>query len=238
MTDISPLTADRYRESIAADGAAIGLLCRQHPDRTVPSCPEWTGADLMAHLTSFTTWLRALFAGTPLEGPLPQVEPHDAVRDWDETLDHLVALLRDTDPSSDVPNWSTGQQTAAFWLRRTAQDVAIHRWDAARLVTDAPDPVPADVARDGVGEYLDVFVTTAFAMGHAPDNTAHDNSATVELEMTDFDHTVRRDLPSPGPITTLRGTASDLLLGLWHRLEPRELVVGGDAALMATWPHI
>lgn len=135
-TGIAPLAPERYLETVSSDGVEIGRSCRRRPSDTVPTCPDWTGADLLAHLTSFTVWLRRVFAEPGgLASPLPAVDPDEAVRDSDETLDRLVALLRDTDPNHEVPNWSTGHQTAAFWLRRTAQDVAIHRWDAARPAT-------------------------------------------------------------------------------------------------------
>lgn len=74
--------------------------------------------------------------------------------------------------------------------------------------------MPGDIAIDGVHEYLDVFVAT------------------------DLGHTVRRDLARLGPVTTLRGTASDLLLSLWHRRYPLDLFAGGDRELVAAWPHI
>ncbi|TCK26554.1 maleylpyruvate isomerase N-terminal domain-containing protein [Pseudonocardia endophytica] len=231
-TGIEPLTAERYVQSVAADVVVIGRACREYPDRAVPTCPEWTGADLLAHLAAFTAWLTAVFDGSAgVASVLPVVDPAAALRDWDATGDDLAGLLRGVDPHRAVPNWSTGEQTAAFWLRRTAQDVAIHRVDAAGLVTDAPEPVPADIAHDGVGEYLDVFVTAGLAAG------APATKVTLELEMTDAG-TVRRDLPDPGPVTTLRGTASDLLLGLWHRRDPLGLVVAGDPAPIEKWPHI
>ncbi|MET0190520.1 MAG: maleylpyruvate isomerase family mycothiol-dependent enzyme [Pseudonocardia sediminis] len=232
MTAADPLTRERYLHSIATDGAEIGRRCREHPGRTVPTCPDWTGADLLAHLCGFVMWVDDLHAGrVAMTDPTPVVDPATAVRDYDARLDTLVALLRDNRAA--VPNWSVLPDDAEFWPRRAAQDIAVHRVDAARLVTDDPDPVPADVALDGVHEYLDVFVATAFAGGMAPEA-----DATLELTVTDLGHTLRRDLPRPGPVTTLRGTASDLLLGLWHRRDPLELFVSGDRALVASWPHI
>ena len=233
-TDAPALTPARYLDSIAADGAEIGRLCRAHPERTVPSCPDWTGADLIGHLTAFTAWVRGvLHEPGGLAAPLPEVDPADAMQRWDTTLADLRALLREVGPSAPVPNWSTGAQTAAFWVRRSAQDVTIHRWDAARLESDDPAPIAADIALDGLHEYLDVFVTTAFATGAAPEN-----EATLTLRVADLGHTLRRDLPHPGPVTTLQGTASDLLLGLWHRIDPLTLTVDGDRDLVAAWPRI
>ncbi|MBW0103267.1 maleylpyruvate isomerase family mycothiol-dependent enzyme [Pseudonocardia sp. KRD291] len=234
MTPVEPLPRERYLGSIATDGAEIGRWCRQHPDRTVPTCPDWTGADLLAHLCGFAIWVGDLHAGRvgPVD-PAPVVDAGTAVRDWDSHLDDLLTLLRGTHPATPVPNWSVAADDGTFWARRAAQDIAVHRHDAARLGTGRPDPVPDDIALDGVHEYLDVFVATAFAGGLVPES-----EATLELTATGPVHTVRRDLPHPGPVTTLRGTASDLLLALWHRREPLELFVSGDRALIETWPHI
>lgn len=130
-----------------------------------------------------------------------------------------------------MKNWSIAPDTAAFWRRRAAHELAVHRWDAETAHT--PSPIATDLARDGIAEYFEVFVATGLAAGFVPPA-----AATVVLEPTDRDERIERHLPHAGPETVLRGTTSDLLLALWHRRDPLALHVSGDRALLERWPHI
>lgn len=225
---------ERLFNGIIAEGAEIGRLCRSAPDTHVRSCPAWTGADLLAHLTGFALWLPDVFAGTTsMWTPLPTVNHADALKEWDEALDGLVRTLRQTDLDAPVPNWSICPDTAEFWLRRSAHEFAVHRWDAATTADSPPAAVPADLARDGIEEYFDSFVATALATGAAPAA-----EATIALQLRDHDVTRSKHLPHPGPTTTLRGSSSEILLAMWHRIDPIELFVDGDRSLIENWPHI
>ncbi|GAA2905116.1 hypothetical protein GCM10010472_74240 [Pseudonocardia halophobica] len=44
--------------------------------------------------------------------------------------------------------------------------------------------------------------------------------------------------PDPGPVTTMRGTASEIVLALWRRRDPLSLHAGGDPTLLEQWPSI
>ena len=240
MTARPGLAPPRYLAIIEADGVTLGRICREHPDQPVPTCPGWTGADLLVHVTAFARWLTELYAGTrSIDTEPPALDPADAARTWDDVLAHLLDVLGSTDPHASVPNWSILPDHAAFWLRRSALDLAVHRVDAQLVEAaatgrpDSPRALPADLASDGIDEYLDAFVATAFAVGAAP---AAD--ATLRLEQVDLGRTVSADLPRPGPVTLLRGTASDLQLALWHRRDPLDHFVDGDRERVANWPRI
>jgi hypothetical protein len=132
-----------------------------------------------------------------------------------------------------VPNWSVLPDEAVYWVRRAAHEFAVHRWDAATTRDAEPDPIPVDLARDGIAEFFEAFVATAFAAGFAPPT-----EATLMLQLTDTGETVRQDLPDPGPETVVRGTTSELALALWHRRHPVAFHVSGDRTPLETWPHI
>ncbi|MCD2188043.1 maleylpyruvate isomerase family mycothiol-dependent enzyme [Actinomycetospora soli] len=224
----------RWTEAVEADGRELGRLCRARPDAVVESCPDWTGADLLAHAAGFCRTLGELFAGgRDAREPAVEVRRDDALASYDDDLAALLRLLATTDPAAPVVNWSVRADDAAYWYRRAAHEFAIHRWDAATTADGEPAPVPADLARDGVAEFFEAFVATAFGYGRMPSK-----DATVVLELTDLDETLRYDLPNPGEETVLRGTASDVVLALWHRRDPLALHTGGDATLLRSWPHI
>ncbi|MDL5156534.1 maleylpyruvate isomerase family mycothiol-dependent enzyme [Actinomycetospora termitidis] len=228
------MDAHRWIESVEADGRELGRLCRERPDTTVRSCPDWTGADLLAHAAGFCRTLDGLFAGTrEARDPAIVVPPSEALQTYDVDLAALLRLLRETDPGTRVVNWSVLEDDAAYWVRRAAHEFAIHRWDAATTGDGEPAPLPADLARDGIAEFFEAFVATAFAYGFMPPN-----EATLVVELTDLDETLREDLPRPGPTTTIRGTASDIVLAFWHRRAPTDFHVDGDRAILEAWPHI
>lgn len=223
-----------WLEALERDGRELGRLCRSAPATTVRSCPDWTGADLLAHAAGFCRTVDELVTGgRDARAPSVVVAPEEAMTSYDADLDRLLTLLHDTDPHQPVPNFSVRPDDAAFWIRRGAHEFAIHRWDAATTRDAEPDPVPADLARDGVAEYFEAFVATAFAVGYATPS-----QATMVVELTDAEQVTRYDLPDPGPETRVRGTAPELVLALWHRRDPVAFHVSGDPAVLESWPRL
>lgn len=225
-------------DSAERDGRLLGEAARAGRDAVVRSCPDWTGADLLAHAAGFARYVDRLLGGAagPTD-PLVPVAPDEALRTWDDDLARLVDRLRSTPPDAPVPNWSVLPDEAAFWARRAAHELAVHRWDAGttsagKTGAATPDPLPAPLARDGIAEYFEAFAATAFAAG------APGRAATIVLEPVDGGEPLQFGLPDPGPVTLLRGTASDLLLALWWRRDPLDHLVSGDRALLAEWPRI
>ena len=141
----------------------------------MPSCPEWTVADLAEHLGGIHRWAEALvrdraavrktlgeLGGSPDERPTPD----DDAATWAAWIRvggrRLIATLREAEP--DAPMWAWGaDQHIRFWSRRQVHETIVHRWDAAlaslgRLAASAcvADPV---VAVDGVDEFLENLLT-------------------------------------------------------------------------------
>lgn len=123
---------------VEREGRLLADATAAAPGSPVPICPGWLGRDLAAHVAGYSRWLRALFAGAvAVADPVPDVDPDEALHELDVDLDALVALLRDTPADAPVPNWSVRPSVAGFWLH-----------------TATPDPVSADLARDGIAEYV------------------------------------------------------------------------------------
>lgn len=218
-------------ESIERDGSALGRVV---PDAPVRSCPGWTGGDLLAHVCGYAMFLPDLLAGAvPVSGPVPAPSPAEAAARWPDRLAALLTLLTTTPPATPVPNWSVRPDTADFWVRRTVQEFAVHRWDAGTTHAAEPDPVPAEVAVDGIAEYFEAFAATGIAAGMVPRA-----EVTLALELTDTGDRLTWSLPAPGPETVVRGPASDLLLALWHRRSLLDHHVSGDRTILEQWPRI
>jgi uncharacterized protein (TIGR03083 family) len=172
--------------------------------RPIPHCPGWTVADLAAHLTGVHRWARQALddAGPPPYDETP--DPTDPAGGYEQAAQALVERLRELPP--DAPAWTFDKhnRTAGFWRRRQLHEVAVHRWDVAPYVlTD-------EVAGDGIDEILDFFLPRQIAAGRTsvPEGT---------LRLVGLDGAWT--FGDGRPVTTAHGTASDLLLGLWGRVD-------------------
>ena len=157
MSLIEPADGVEHLERATADVA--DLLADADLDLSVPSCPGWTVADLVAHLGETHLWAEhAVRVGDP-DAPEPSPPRHDriALRAWyAEAAAVLLATLRATNP--DTACWTFGlhPRTARFWFRRQAQEAAMHRWDLAAAV-GRDVGYPNSLAADGVDEVVGFF---------------------------------------------------------------------------------
>lgn len=96
---------------------------------------------------------------------------------------------------------------------------------------EAAQTYDADLARLLTTLRDTVFVITGIAAGMVPPA-----QATLVLQITDTGTRRAEHLPDPGPATTLRGTASDLMLALWRRRDPLAFHVDGPREMLERWP--
>ena len=181
----------------------VGVLRDADLAAPVTACPGWTVADLVAHLSGVHRWVvRALDDdGPPPYDEDPQPDP---VGDYERQATAMVDKLRSL--PADAPSWTFDKhdQTAGFWRRRQLHEIAVHRWDVQPYVLEP------SVAEDGVDEVLDFFLPRQVGAGRTtvPDGTLR--LITPERTWAFGDGR---------PVQTAQGTASDLCLGLWRRVE-------------------
>jgi uncharacterized protein (TIGR03083 family) len=221
-------------DALALESERFGKAARGALDVRVPSCPDWTLGHLVFHLASVQWVWNEIVRARALEREAigqPDDRPDGELAPWfDEVSTRLVEALRSTDPAVRVWSWANGQQDVAWVARRQAHEAAVHRWDA-QASTGTPEPIASDVAADGIEEFFDWMLTSEdvvgfegeLAVGLAP--TDHDDARTIAIGDGLLD-------PRAGasPDLTIRGTASDLLLLLWRRVPPDDVVVEGDRA--------
>ncbi|MEU8683045.1 maleylpyruvate isomerase N-terminal domain-containing protein [Streptomyces sp. NPDC048611] len=129
---------------------------------TVPTCPDWTLADLARHLGGAHRWVGTLVAtraATDIdeadipEGDGPGTDDAAALDAWlADGAEQAVAALREAGPDAGVWTWAPVRR-AGFWARRMTHETVIHRADAARTAGAAFD-VPPEVAADCLEEWL------------------------------------------------------------------------------------
>lgn len=238
--------------ALRADGAAFlasvgqpGVLTTQ-----VPSCPEWTVADLTRHLGAVYRRTRMnAGSGDPSHPWGPVAIPDDAPTGADESVSGwfadeysaTVSFLDALDPDLPAWNWAPQARRAGFWHRRMAHETAVHRWDA-QLASGLPEPVESKLAGDTVAEALDTFLPAGRR------RSIGDAYGLVRLVATDLGHewyvrlrgqgvalldtnTLLDDDSHPARVVAI-GTASDLALALWGRVRFDVLELAGDATLL------
>jgi uncharacterized protein (TIGR03083 family) len=236
-----------------------GALCDADPSTRVPTCPDWTAADLLWHVAggAFAFWtavvrLRDIAAVEALPDPDRPTDHGELLACWERSRDGLIEALSGVDDAEPIWTWSA-DHTAGWIKRRMAHEMLIHRVDAELTVGDRSE-INADFAADGVDEVLRHFFGNrpdwAEWDGGAPDGPvgrihATDTGAewTVQVgALSGIDPSGRRYDAEPAitllghgePTTfTVHGASVDLDLWLWHRPTDGEVGVAGteeDAA--------
>jgi uncharacterized protein (TIGR03083 family) len=163
---MTQLGHDRYCDEIVAQTDLLrDLLKGSDLSVTVPTCPDWTLAELVRHiggnLRSVETAVRT---GTAVIAPDKQVpDVAGPAGDDPAALDAWLAegaarfadTLREAGPAARA-QFGPFQRSTAFWARRAAHDLVVHRADAAGTV-GADYTVAPEVAADAIDELLELI---------------------------------------------------------------------------------
>jgi uncharacterized protein (TIGR03083 family) len=237
---------DVWLAALRTDSAALAAAARAAGgDAAVPTCPGWTVAGLLGHVTNVHGWVAGIVESRARERP-DRAEPVPApvgsrlTDEFEATAERLVQALAAADPGVEVWNWEArGLASVSFWQRRMAHETAIHRVDA-ESAAGKPSPVePPELAVDGIDEYLGVMIP--WGLAREPERGFE---ATFHFHATDAVGEWQVGL-APGRIdvrrehgkaaVAVRGPASDLELLIYNRRSADGLGVFGDAALLERW---
>ncbi|MGW5639807.1 maleylpyruvate isomerase family mycothiol-dependent enzyme [Streptomyces sp. NPDC003832] len=229
-----------FRDAVAA---APGL------DVQVPTCPGWTLFDLVRHLgEGRRKWAGIVTAGPADAPPAPAaVQDADAVpRElgalldwWEASARQLLDALRESGPDRGCWTWWEGSQSprnAGAVARHQLQEIAVHTYDA-QIASGSPQPLPEEVALDGVDEFLSTCCATPSAWPHRPASVDYLATEGRSWRLTLSADGARADrLPdhdaAPAPAdASLRGTAGELVLALYGRVPVDSLKAEGDRHL-------
>jgi len=227
-----------HREVVAFEAAAR-LAVGSGTAVRVPSCPDWTVSDLVFHLGSVHRLVagvvRARLTAPPDTSATSQQQPGpvtDELVDWFAAgAADLEAAFREADPTEEVWTWWY-DRTVGFWIRMQTIEAAVHRWDAQASV-GVPDPIPAELAADAVGQTLEIMAPARRAMRQAPPgqgeryafrSTDGEGAWSVCFQgaTVEWTHSAQ-----PAEVV-LEGTTSELMLFLWGRVPADALHVSGD----------
>jgi len=128
------------RDHVELDAETARLAATLHdadPSQPVPTCPDWTLAQLTAHVGFGHRWAATIIERRAT-GPVPHQEADGLVvpEGADARSAWLLAgarrlgdAVRELGPRTRVWTWAA-DQTAGFWLRKLTHDTLVHRLDA------------------------------------------------------------------------------------------------------------
>lgn len=259
--DLLRLIDDRSAAFRAAVASAPSLEVQ------VPTCPEWTLSDLVQHLgQGRRRWAAVVVAGPSTVDPASRAtqgigtseetasvkaEPpgREALDAWlAASTQALLDALRQAGPDRGCWTWwdtSQSPQTCGAVARHQLQEISVHTYDA-QLSVGAAQPLPDEVALDGVEDFLSTCVATTTAWPHDP--------AVVDYHATEgrswrlwLSGDGARFARLPEPVSTgstaagedrvpagdaayasARGTAAELVMAFYGRSPMEALEVDGD----------
>ncbi len=247
-----------FDELLAANTTRFREVLAGLPETArVPSCPDWTAADLLWHLTEVQSFWDTIVANRvqsdeQVEGIAAPTRPtgrEAALTLFDAVSGRLRADLGAA--RDDEPVWSWAANHTIGWIRRRqAHEALVHRVDA-ELAAGLPSEIDSAAAEDGVDELLTQFGSEPPVWG-----TFDPSGILVEVRTTVTGRTwwvrlgrfhgvdptgVPHDEPDFQPATAadgpadavLEGTAPDLLLWMWGRADGSGVEVAGDSAARA-----
>lgn len=255
------LEHDRYCTEILEQTRLFGqAIASTDQGTTVPTCPEWTLRDLVAHLGVAHRWAAELVrrradSFLPTEEVPDTDPPQDAssqeLAAWlSAGAEHLVEQLRTVAPDTPVWNWMPTAQRADCWGRRMAHETAIHRVDAVRA-GGGEFTMATDLAADCLNEWLELITLSEVAeyQPEAAQAIRERAGSSLHLHGTDGEPGVAEWLIEIGPegaswrhahskaTVALRGPVVDVLLVMYGRLSPSSegVTVLGEAELLDHW---
>ena len=232
------MESNEFLLALERDSAAFVDACEVAGlTAAVPSCPDWTVADLLWHLTEVHNFWRIMVGEhrttwEGYEGPTRSFDEGLAAKYRQGRAD-LLKTMSEVDPAMSMWTWSS-DKTAGFVIRRMTQETAVHLWDATEAA-GMVNPIEATLASDGIDEFLTHF-TGDVAEGAEPvGGSVHLHCGDVAGEWTVKEAAdgfeVSRE-HSKGDCA-IRGAASDILLALWRRQPLSTCDVVGDADVAA-----
>lgn len=243
-----PWAPERYHAALEAEiGRFLATVSDADPDTPVPTCPDWTIADLARHLGTLYRWVDHLVRESVQEPfwsrQLGVIAPDSGLAEWtSEGFSQMLQTLRTADPDAPVWSWG-GDRRVRFWPRRMVYETLMHRCDAELALEQSPLIEP-ELAIDGVDEFLTVLSHARWVAKNLRDLDG--GGETLHLHATDAPGEWVITLTPEGytwehghgkGTVAVRATAGDLLLMTYGRTPPAgdAFTLFGDTDLLTRW---
>lgn len=241
------METSRYLACLKHDAARLREVASGSLDLPVPSCPDWTVTDLLAHVTEvYQHKTECIRQGKQPESWPPPATDEAPIELFDRSLADLLAEFDHHDPAEQAYTWYDPDQSVSFWIRRMALETVIHRVDAELAISDVT-AIPTDLALDGTDEVLGIFLGWASVEEIRREGSdswpmlARADGSIVVVRADDSAWSVRPTPQgvqvspgaSPEPAATVSGDPVDVFLWLWRRSGDEKLAVQGDSGAVS-----
>jgi uncharacterized protein (TIGR03083 family) len=225
----------RYLACLADDYARLREVAGAAADARVPSCPDWTGDDLVRHVAEVYRHKTETMRHGRYPLP-PDFGDEPPVASLDRTYNALIAEFAARKPDEWSLTWYEPDQTVGFWMRRMAQETVIHRIDAELAAGVPHAPIPVDLAVDGIDEVLVRFLgyeSVESAEEFGP-HLSDDEGRTVRVDTAAASWSIQLGPTvvsvEPGHAdaeASVGGEPGAVLRWLWRRAGDEEVVLDG-----------
>jgi uncharacterized protein (TIGR03083 family) len=223
--------------------AFVAYAARAGLEAAVPTCPEWSVLDLVAHQGMVHRWAGALVRGErPSDDEVSAFEQAgsssaDPLGWLADGAAQLALAISSAPEDLSAPVFLKDAPSARrFWARRQCHETTIHAVDALAASLGQPPKagevwIEAELAGDGIDELLGGFLTRPRA------RLRHDDEAVLVVRPDDLPDWWQVELGPRPAVTTrhtsdeeppddadweLTGGAVELYLRLWNRTHPPE----------------
>ena len=226
----------------------------------VPSCPDWTVAELVDHVAMvYLHKVACMKYGRPQEWP-PETGGEEPLPLLDRAYKELAAEFAARPATASSYTWYEPDQTVGFWVRRMAQETVVHRVDAELGAGVPIAPIPADLALDGIDELLVAFLAygsqawaeefegilgpaagsqmQVSAGGRAWRVEISADGVTVSGASGDSGTPTDAAEPAVAGIASVTGEPDDVLLWLWNRAGDGVVTTAGDPTALAAFRRV
>jgi len=240
-----------HTRGLAESAAAAG------PDAAVPTAPEWTITELVAHVGQSHNWIAEIIerriidpAQLPREMAVLPTEP----REWQPWLLEAAQRVANacSDDALDAPVFNPSgddRPGTRFWLSSALNEAVVHGFDAANAA-HRPSDIDPDIAAALISNHLAMLTAPTWEMQRS--ESAHairGTGQTLQWQATDtagawfVERRPDGATWQPGARkadVTVTGPARSLLLALTRRLplighEEAGISIEGDAGLAQHW---
>jgi uncharacterized protein (TIGR03086 family) len=136
MAEISPVELlELFQRAQAAFTDRVDAV---EPDQWEDEAlPEWTVADLVAHMVTEMLWVAPLVAGEPYaEGRFPDATSDllgdDPFEGWESAADGALSAFAEDDALMHTVHLERGPTPAVEYIQELIADLTVHTWDLAR----------------------------------------------------------------------------------------------------------
>jgi len=237
----------QYTTGLAREAANLAMVADGQLDRPVPTCPEWTMADLVRHVAIvYNHKTYAMRHGEMRNQQLSDRE--DPIAQLRSALGDLLAEFAARRPEETTPTWFDPDQTVGFWMRRMAHETTMHRVDAELAAGRPISPISDELAEDGIDEILG-FVLWGSAKFDQKGRTAADllpetslviatpeRRRLVTIHPEHIEAQEITDETDPGTIVS--ADPATVYQWLWRRRDNDAVTITGDREVADRWYRV